>query len=298
MQIVPGSTSYFSAAADALDPRLFDGNRLRPGVRTALLGMLMAHLVHHFERPDSWTHAWIAGSGVSYQWEAARSPGDLDVLVGIDYVAFRASNPQYAGMSDAEISKEVNETFYASLTPFTRDWHGFEVTFYSNPWATDITAINPYAAYDLTLDGWTIAPDPRQHAPVVRSWQAMADRDAAEARQLVARYSQAVAEVRAARNPAHRVNAERTLHLAMEQAVGLFDEIHEGRKAAFSPYGQGYEDWGNYRWQAGKQSGIVPVLRAIKDYRDQAMAESQAQTYGMELPDADVLVRRAIRGGQ
>lgn len=46
-------------------------------------------------------------------------------------------------------SSEVNETFYA------------------NPWATDITAINPYAAYDLPFEAWTVAPDPRQHATVV-----------------------------------------------------------------------------------------------------------------------------------
>lgn len=295
VHLLPASTSYFSTASEGLDPRLFDGYHLKPSIRQGLLGMLMAHLVHHFNQPEQWAIAWVAGSGVSYQWEAVREPGDLDVLVGIDYVAFRSSNSDYAGMSDAEISQEINETFYADLTPFTRNWRGFEVTFYSNPWATDITAINPYAAYSLTDDEWTVEPDPRQHPPVVRSWEQRAQRDTDMAMDIVRRYSQAVTDVRAATNPAYRLNAERRLHLSMAEGVDLFDQIHHGRKAAFSPFGQGYNDWGNYRWQAAKRSGTVGALRSMKDYQDQAALEEQAQTYGVELPSSDLLVRRAIR---
>lgn len=296
--LMPGSTSYFSTPAESLDPKLFDGDHLKPWARSKLLGMLMAHLVHHFNEPDRWAQAWIAGSGVSFQWEASRDPGDLDILVGIDYVEFRATNPEFHGMSDAEVSQEINESFYADLTPFTQDWNGYEVTFYSNPWATDITAINPYAAYDLTHDEWTVPPDPRQHPPVVRAWEQKADRDQKMAEDIIRRYSQAVTDVRGTGNPAYRINAERRLHLAMGEAVDMFDDIHVGRKQSFSPFGAGYNDYGNYRWQAGKRSGVVQALRQIKDYREAADAADEAETYGIELPQADVLTRRAIRAGR
>jgi hypothetical protein len=38
---------------------------------------------------------WLAGSAVSYQWSAAREPGDLDVLIGVDYIQFRKAHPEY-----------------------------------------------------------------------------------------------------------------------------------------------------------------------------------------------------------
>ena len=300
--LMPGSTSYFSNPSANLDPRLFDGDHLKPWVRSQLLGMLMAHMVHHYNEPQHWVRAWIAGSGVSYQWEAQRDPGDLDVLVGVDYVAFRTHNPDYLGVSDAEISKDINESFYADLTPFTKNWNGFEVTFHSNPWATDITAINPYAAYDLNNDEWTVEPDPRQHPPVSRAWEQKSQRDHDMAMDIVRRYSQAVTDVRAAGNPAFRVNAERRLHLAIDEAVDMFDEIHGGRKSAFSPYGSGYSDFGNYRWQAGKRSGVIPALRRIKEYRDAWAESEELDTYGVEMPTADTLTRRAAtaarRSGQ
>jgi hypothetical protein len=75
----------------------------------------------------------------------------------------------------------------------------------------------------------------------------------------------------------------------------LFEEIHGGRKQAFSPSGEGYLDYANYRWQAGKESGIVPALRSLKDLSKESQREFAVRTYGVELPDASVLVRRAMR---
>jgi hypothetical protein len=79
----------------------------------------------------------------------------------------------------------------------------------------------------------------------------------------------------------------------VDQAADLFDVIHAGRKTAFSMVGQGYGDWNNFRWQAGKKNGSIQALKKIKDYRDEAMASDAAQTYGVELPDARTLTRRA-----
>lgn len=294
MNIVPGSTSYFSSPSSELDPKLFQGMELESWVRTGVLSLLFDYLARHFSNPHQWTKAWLAGSGVSYQWEASREPGDLDCLVGIDYVNFRRYNTDYAGYSDAEVASMFNEGFNAELMPKTRNWEGYELTFYVNP-QTDIRDINPYAAYDLIGNFWTVTPEKNPQPPYSRAWEQRSIRDEETAKEMVSRYTSALEEVRRATNPAHRINAERKLQLAAEQAVTLYDDIHAGRKVAFSKIGSGYSDFNNYRWQAGKRSGIVQALRSIKELKDTSEKQSQLQTYGVELPDADTLIRRTLR---
>jgi hypothetical protein len=285
------ATSYFSRPSQQLDPKLFDNEGLKPWVRTGILSMLFDYLAKHFAAPHTWTKAWIAGSGVSYQWEAARAPGDLDCLVGINYVLFRQANTEYAGFSNQEIASLLNEGFNKELMPKTRNWEGYELTYYVNE-QSDIRDINPYAAYDLIGDIWTVEPDKNPEPPYSRAWEQKTNRDYEMARELVSRHSSALEEVRGATNPAHRLNAERKLKLATEQASTFFDDIHAGRKVAFSKIGAGYSDFNNYRWQAGKRSGAVQALRAIKDAKTEADKQQQLQTYGIELPDTDTLIRR------
>jgi hypothetical protein len=290
--ITPGSTSYFSEPSETLDPRLFQEQVLRDWVRKGVLDILFEHLVEHFDRPELWTTAWLAGSGVSYQWAAAREPGDLDCLVGVDYPTFRRTNPDYARLSDLEISQIFNEGFSDELMPLTANWNGYELTYYVNP-STDIRDINPYAAYDLTHNSWTVEPDITPAPPYSRAWEQSAHRDYEQSVEFVNRYSNALDSVRRATNPAHRLNAESQLKMAVEQASLLFDDIHAGRKIAFSRTGGGYADYNNYRWQAGKRSGAVQALRRISDYGKEAREASHAETYGVELPDSSVLIRRA-----
>lgn len=287
----PGSTSYFSEPDNDLDPTLFLHGELKGTVRNAILEILFSYLATNFAEPHRWVHAWLAGSGVSYQWSASRNPGDLDCLVGIEYVRFRELNPEYAGLGNQEIAQMFNEAFSAELMPKTRNWHGYELTYYVNP-ATDIRDINPYAAYDLINDAWTVEPSRSENPPYSRAWEQRAHRDYQTGVEMVNRYSQALNEVRSATNPAHRVNAEAKLKLAVEQAVVFYEDIHAGRKVAFSPTGAGYSDFNNYRWQAGKRTGIVQALRKIKDYHDAATQSSELDTYGVELPSAATLVRR------
>jgi hypothetical protein len=267
---------------------------LESWVRTGVLSLLFDYLARHFSNPHQWTKAWLAGSGVSYQWEASREPGDLDCLVGIDYVNFRRYNTDYAGYSDAEVASMFNEGFNEELMPKTRNWEGYELTFYVNP-QTDIRDINPYAAYDLIGNFWTVTPEKNPQPPYSRAWEQRSIRDEETAKEMVSRYTSALEEVQRATNPAHRINAERKLQLAAEQAVTLYDDIHAGRKVAFSKIGSGYSDFNNYRWQAGKRSGIVQALRSIKELKDTSEKQSQLQTYGVELPDADTLIRRTLR---
>ena len=285
------ATSYFSRPSEQLDPKLFDDEGLKPWVRTGILSMLFEHFATNYVSPHTWTRAWIAGSGVSYQWEAAREPGDLDCLVGINYVLFRQSNPDYASFSNQEIASLINDGFNAELMPKTRNWEGYELTYYVNE-QSDIRDINPYAAYDLIADTWEVKPERNMTAPYSRAWEQKAKRDESTAKEMLSRHAAALQEVRGASNPAHRLNAERRLKLAEDQASTFFDDIHAGRKVAFSRIGAGYSDFNNYRWQAGKRSGIIQDLRAIKDSKTEAEKQKQLQTYGIELPDTNTLLRR------
>jgi hypothetical protein len=293
--ITPGATSYFSAPATELDPRLFQGDSLRLSMRDGILEILFDFLGRNFSDPYSWTKAWLAGSGVSYQWEAARSPGDLDCLVGIEYVKFRQSNPEYAGFSDNEISSMFNERLNAEVMPNTRNWEGYELTYYVNP-ATDIRDINPYAAYDLIADGWTVKPQANPQPPYSRDWEQKAQRDHDMAVEILDRHNRAINDLRNAPNDAYRINAERKLKLAQDQAIAFYDDVHHGRKIAFSQVGSGYADFHNYRWQAGKKSGAIQALRAIKDQREAQEKKMQNELYGIELPTTSTLIRRSLRG--
>jgi hypothetical protein len=211
--------------------------------------------------------------------------------VGIDYLQFRKYNSDYSGLSDQEIASMFNEDFSKDLMPETKNWNGYELTYYVNP-QSNIRDINPYAAYDLTEDSWTVEPVQGQAAPNSPAWDQKAKRDYDTATELVARYSQALTDLQATSNPAYRINAERRLNLAIEQAISFYDDIHAGRKIAFSGIGSGYSDFHNYRWQAGKKSGAVQALRAIKDYKDAIEKQHQLDTYGVELPTTDTLIRR------
>jgi hypothetical protein len=293
--ITPGSTSYFSAPASELDPKLFQGEELNHWVRMGILSILFEYLGRNFDAPGLWTQAWLAGSGVSYQWQAARTPGDLDCLVGINYVIFRQHNQEFAGFSDEEIAKTLNDGFNSDIMPDTKNWEGYELTYYVNP-QSDIRDINPYAAYDLTNDRWTVRPEQSPQAPYSRAWENHAQRDKDTAEEMVKRYTDALNEVRRSTNPAYKVNAERKLRLAMEQAAALYDDIHANRKIAFSRVGSGYADYNNYRWQAGKRSGAIQALRTIKDNLTRFNSGQQKELYGIELPNTDILIRRTLRG--
>jgi len=290
---VPSSTSYFSQPGTSLDPRLFEGNHLYPEVRDGILHLLFDHLAMSYQNPNSWVSAWLAGSGVSYQWESVREPADLDCLVGIDYITFRRLNRDYSGLSNQEIAKMFNESFHENLMPHTSDWDGYELTFYVNP-QSNIIDINPYAAYDLINDQWTVEPVKAQNPPYSRVWEQRAATDAEVGTDLIKKYSQAYTEFKnSMNNPVTTSNAEKKLRFAIDQATAFYEDLHNGRKIAFSKTGAGYADFNNYRWQAGKKSGIIQALRQIKDYSDEAKKKNESDLYGVELPSAETLIRRS-----
>ena len=292
VSLTESSTSYFSAPEKDLDPTLFVGTNLKGWVRNGILQVLYGFLNETYRHPDLWSTVWIAGSAVSFQWSASREPGDLDVLIGVNYIQFRKAHPEYAGLSDVEISKMLNEDFRTHLQPEMANWNGFEVTFYVNPGATDIRSINPYAAYNLTHNEWTVFPS-QEGAPHHVAWEEFAKRDADKAKEIVGRYSQALAGLQSATNPASRRNAEFMLESSLIQASLLYRDIHESRRYAFRKDGSGYSDFYNYRWQAGKKYGTVPALRQMSEYWTAYKAQQAHETYGIELPDTQTLIRRA-----
>lgn len=296
------STSYFSAPETNLDPSLFNGHSLRPEVRSWVLGVVHEFLREHYAFPENWTRLWIAGSGVSYQWSAARSPADLDIMLGIDYIAFRHANPGYGGFSNSDIASGMNDLINTELHPDIAETSfgqsNFDVTVYANNGVgsgpNDILMINPYAAYDVTENEWAVPPDPTPMVKVHPSWDVRVESDKQQALQILRMYDSTLDQVHNAQNSAHRVNAERQFNLVLESASSLYDEIHGGRHAAFSVTGGGYADFTNYRWQKGKSLGVVQAMKNIKDFHESKKQSDDFSAYGIELPDTNTLVRRAM----
>lgn len=284
-------TSYFSAPAPELDPTLFDGRNLKSWVRQGVMSILGDFLGLHYRHSEMWAHPWLAGSAISYQWQAARTPGDLDCLIGVDYPQFRKANPEFRGLTDREISEQLNEEFRNELHGRTEDWNGFELTFYVNPGATDIRSIKPYAAYDLKYNEWTVHPDPQQKAPTNPEWDKVAASDKATADTVATRAEAALLDLRNSSSEAIRRNAENRLTIAAAQGNALYNEIHQNRSMAFSQAGQGYGDFHNYRWQAGKATGTIQKLRDVRAHLQNNVKESNP--YGVEFPDTSTLIRRA-----
>lgn len=291
--VEPSDTSYFSAPSAGLDPRLFRSGKLSPVVRANVLRILFDNIKPHYYNPEAWAHVWLAGSAVSYQWSSARKPADLDCLVGVDYVKFRQANPSMKAYSDKEIASSLNADFRKYIHPLTANYlDAFELTFYVNV-QSDIKKIKPYAAYSVTNDDWTVQPEIRT-APINKNWERKVEQDKGLANEILSRYSSALTAIGSATTDAARRNAEAALKLAVEQGSALFEEIHHGRTYAFSESGQGYTDIHNYRWQSGKSTGVVQALKKLKDIQSEGKKAFEKETYGMVLPDANTLIRRAL----
>lgn len=307
-----GHSGYFAAPGTDYDPRLFPpgGGRLHPHVRKFILKALYDFWGQRYNQPERWSTVWIAGSGVSRQWGAERGGvGDLDVLIGVNFSKFRKFNPDFVGFPEPMMAAQFNKEMHDELWPSTAE-HAFkageapfEVTYYVNPGGEDIRDINPYAAYNVSDDEWTVAPvelpedwDPYTYFPA--SWWESARARMEHGRSLVERYHHHARQVGAmqAGTPGW-VNASRQLKLAAEQAVDFYEEIHTGRKAAFAGGGKGYFDPHNAIWQYGKQTGVIDALRKISAAHSRAKKSASTEMYGDAMTSADeAMVRAALWG--
>jgi hypothetical protein len=300
--VTGGASGFFSTPEHGLDPDLFNGDHLKGEVRAHLVQTLFTYLATRWAAPHAWARAWIAGSGITYQWAASRGNGDLDVLLGADWAALRRTNPRYEDLSNAEIATDINEHLRRELWPRTTQTRigskTFEVTFYLNQNSTDIRAINPYAAYDLIADTWTVRPpklppNPAKLYPA--AWRKRIVAEACTANEIIGRFNKARSAADAATPGGGAwTNAMTIAHLAADQATSLYDDIHLGRRLAFADGGEGYGDWHNYRWQSHKANGVVEALATIKKISAQAGEAFEKATYGHTLTDYDQARRTAL----
>ncbi|APC46301.1 hypothetical protein HWB05_gp039 [Streptomyces phage BRock] len=290
-----GASGYFSRPSLILDPQLFEGNELKPHVRETLLNRFYDYLDTKYRSPREWTMAWLAGSGIGYQWAADRGNGDLDVLFGIDFTKFLADNPEFRGLDRWDISFIINDDLRKNLWPSTSlvtfergDQRPYEVTYYFNndteAYDDSIRQIVPYAAYNLSEGHWTIEPpqlpeDPSQLFPEAFVEQARANKEMADA--LVSHYNYLRQEMSSLTpNSPQWHNSISGMKNVVEQARNLFDQIHTGRKQAFTEHGGGFSDFFNYQWQAAKRDGIVSALNQITQTSVEAQDLTDTELYG------------------
>lgn len=293
-ELVRHTTSYFGPV-HGLDPRLFVNGKLKDWVADDIEMLVFDFFKDklHLEGIEAWLHIWLAGSGVSFQW-AGVEPSDLDCLIGIHWTQFRQTNGDFRGLTDGEIAGWLNNNLYTGLN--NDHWNSFELTFYVNPNATDITNIHPYAAWDVTCGCWTVPPTnpPKHDQP---AWAVQAATDESRTLQIVERFQRFATQVKNASNPAGRINGEVYLKEVLRQGADLYDEIHEARNSAFSLVGEGYASPENYRWQAAKASGVKDVLSQLKHFHSELEAKKYS-ALGVEMPSVDTLITRAALAGR
>ena len=298
-----GASGYFSAPQETLDPRLFDGDKLREEVRRFILDALFQELLSlGLNSPGAWTKVWLAGSGISYQWAADRGNGDLDVLFGVDYPTFLQRNSDWGGMSEDQFATWLNTHLKDELWPKTASkffgQQAYEVTFYLNPGTgRDIRNINPYAAYDVRANNWTVPPpkvsaNPREMYP--KAWFTAAESDRRMTQELLSRYGDLKSSLGMAQpGSAAWHNYGDALRVVSQQAQILWDDIHGGRHEAFREGGHGYGDYHNFRWQRAKETGVVQSLQAILGVRKAATEAMDSELYGGPIAPADEALSRA-----
>lgn len=286
-----GASGYFSQPALILDPQLFEGMELKPLVSETILRLFFGYMSTRYNNAPLWTMAWLAGSGISYQWAADRGNGDLDVLFGIDYTKFVDDNPEFSGLDRYDIAYIINDDLRNNLWPrtamttFSAGERPYEITYYLNydteNYDDSIKQIHPYAAYNLTEDHWTVPPEANPIREVPHQYEEQAQRNRESADLLRGHYDHArmLLSSEVPQSPRWH-DALRVLKAVASQAQALFDQIHSNRKQAFDAQGEGYHDFYNYQWQAAKRDGIVNTLSQISKAAEAEQEFRDTQLYG------------------
>ena len=268
-------SSYFSPPSDHLDPVLFDGDQLKEEIRQPLLTAPVTTLQQAgLKNPHDWLRIWLTGSAISYQWQADRGNGDLDVQLGIEYERFLTDNPEYHSVDKHLMSDRINrylrENLWPKMSHANFGGKEFEVTFYWDYLVDNtINSIHPYAAYDVINNTWVITPptlpsDPRALYP--QSWYESTQPDLLASQRLLQRHTE-LSKILAAEpvGSAKFITNSSAYKLIVSQAHSLYNDIHGGRQEAFTKGGQGYGDYHNFRWQVAKDTNTIGRLKTIID---------------------------------
>lgn len=292
VELTPGASSYESTPEKEYDPMLFLGDKLHGYVRDTLLAIVLNFLKTRYQNPEEWTTVFLAGSGVSHRWRAEREPADLDCLLTLNYNLFRQSNARFSGFSNQEIANQINSEIKTELHPKLLNYLGkYDITVFAVK-EDNLKNIKPYAAYSVTDNEWLVEPsmDELVQNP---DWEHVVDSDLLNTRTLMERYSNHLYSLLSANNDVARRNAEVHLVHTLEQAEAMYNTIHESRSQAFSSAGEGYLDFNNYRWQRGKKTGAIGTLKTLANLSKKRKNLVNEETYGVELPSTDTLIRRA-----
>jgi GNAT superfamily N-acetyltransferase len=268
----------FAPTLTNLDPRLFDGERLRPEIRETIMNRIAAHWDENYKNWREWSRVYLAGSAVSHWWadynavSHAGEPGldyhlndDLDTLIGIEYGGLLENHPEFLGVPARVISAELNkglrencnlnDIFFEVPSAEVPEWEWadtpqngkvkvgpWSATFYVNPNSYDIRVIKPYAAYDLTNDEWAVKPveAAEGHNFTPTEWY----------------YFEGVAaEIMATLQLPEPARSNKAKH--------LWEFIHTNRNKAFRPDGQGVFDYRNVVEKYLDQLGLwQPLVNA------------------------------------
>ncbi|WP_428957833.1 GNAT family N-acetyltransferase [Streptomyces sp. cg35] len=246
---------FFAPGKTGLDPRLFDGDKIRPDVRRYLLGLLNSFWAPRYgDSWQSWARVYLAGGAASHFWG---DNNDLDVLIGVDFNTLGQHCDTFTGEPWDTVSDRLTEELKAHLNDEQRMLPGPDGE--SGPWEStffvlkpgpggdqaDIRRLHPYAAYDLTRDEWAVEPvdNGTDFGPEKLP---EADWDIVDAiRKLVTAISGLPDGLR-----------ER-------EGAALYDYLHTDRSAAFGEQGQGLYDPANVTWKALVTAPGEPLQQLI-----------------------------------
>lgn len=263
-----------------LDHRLWDSDqKLKPEVRQYILQSINVMWAGRFSGWAHWARVYFAGSEAS-EWTSDILEGnnDFDVLIGVDYQHLRDARPEFRGMSNQEITDEMNAGFKAYNGPVMLTIDGVQygpfdrTTFVDVASDPDIRKIKPYAAYDVGKNEWVVKPPHLPHWGLDKLDPAV---------QKVLRSTDTLA-----RNTLKLPEPERT-----QQGAALFDAWHSDRSRAFSPNGEGWYDIANLREKWLDQAGLWSQLVDCKHKFDQGLGAAPAdwsntpKTAGANGPD-------------
>lgn len=232
-----------------LDTRLFDGDKLRPEVRTSVIRQFNDFCERHGYREWArWAKIVFFGSEAS-EWTAPNRHGnnDFDLSIGLFYFLFRLHHHPDLYTSDEDIAARFTQEMHAELNDPQHRFPGIEgvydQTWFANLRGWDIAEIRPYAAYDVVEDEWIVKP------PHLQDWSI---HDFPEGKGLE---EEIHGVILAAQGILAMPEPYRT-----QNGAALWEFVHSNRSDAFGPQGEGWWDARNVIEKALDQKGLMAQL--------------------------------------
>jgi GNAT superfamily N-acetyltransferase len=236
-----------------LDHRLFDGEKLRPEIRLAIIQKWADFCErHHLSLWHVWSKIVFFGSEAS-TWTSPTLEGndDFDLSIGINYDVFRHNVESWNDLSDEEIATRMTEQMHVELNDPNTYFDmadgsrvgPMDETWFANLLGWDITQIRPYAAYDVVRAEWIVKPPSLPHWDITQF---------PEGHGLV---KEIEGLIEMARGILAMPEPYRT-----QQGSALWDFIHINRSRAFGAQGEGWWDAFNVLEKAADQKGLMQKL--------------------------------------